>query len=62
MHGTNDVIVSLKHSERLFEVTPEPKEMKVIQHGSHAEALFRDDPQGFIELVDDWLMRKLHAS
>ena len=60
VHGTNDVIVGLRHSQRLFAAAQEPKRFDVIQHGSHAEALFRDDPDGFTERVTRWFSETLH--
>ena len=59
IHGTNDVIIDVQHSHRLYAAAPEPKQLEIIQGGSHAEALFRDDPQGFVRIVDAWLARTL---
>lgn len=54
IHGTNDMIVGVRHSHRLFESAKEPKHLEMIKGGSHAEALFRDDPTGFVRLVTAW--------
>jgi pimeloyl-ACP methyl ester carboxylesterase len=54
VHGTHDVIVDVRHSHRLFAAAQEPKRLEVIEGGSHAEALFRDDPNGFVQLVTTW--------
>jgi alpha-beta hydrolase superfamily lysophospholipase len=62
IHGTNDMIVGVRHSHRLYAAAPEPKRLAIIEGGSHAEALFRDDPQGFIEQVNTWLTRTLPVS
>ena len=59
VHGTNDVIVGLRHSERLFAAAQEQKRFDVIERGSHAEALFRDDPDGFTERVTRWFSETL---
>ncbi len=54
IHGTHDVIVGVRHSRRLFAAAKEPKWLEIIQGGSHAEALFRDDPGRFVQLVTSW--------
>lgn len=54
VHGTRDVIVGIRHGRRLFEAARDPKQLKVIEGGSHAEALFRDDPEGFLGVVRNW--------
>ena len=54
VHGTRDVIVGVRHSHRLFAAASEPKRLEIIEGGSHAEALFRDDPQRFSSLVSGW--------
>ncbi len=61
VHGTRDVIVGVEHSRRLYAAAPGPKRLEIIEGGSHAEALFRDDPDGFCALVNDWLPRPLSA-
>ena len=59
IHGTHDVIVGVDHSRRLFAAAREPKRLEIIEQGSHAEALFRDDPEGFARLVNGWWIEKL---
>ena len=54
IHGTRDVIVGVQHSHRLHAVAGEPKRLEIIDGGSHAEALFRDDPKGFSRLIGAW--------
>ncbi|MDP3703839.1 MAG: alpha/beta fold hydrolase [Candidatus Omnitrophota bacterium] len=61
IHGTHDVIVGHPHSQRLYAAAPEPKRLELIEGGSHAEALFRDDPKGFLHLVEPWLTETLTA-
>jgi len=59
VHGTKDVIVGIEHSRRLFTAAAHPKQLHVVPGGSHAEALFRDDPDGFIRLTAGWFSRTL---
>ena len=54
IHGTRDVIVGVQHSHRLYAAAGEPKRLEIIDDGSHAEALFRDDPQGMTHLIGTW--------
>ena len=55
IHGTRDVIVGVNHSRRLFAAARDPKRLDIIEGGSHAEALFRDDPERFTGIVCRWL-------
>ncbi len=59
VHGTKDASISFQHSQRLFEAASEPKELKIIEEGGHAEALFRDQPEQFLDLVKSWAHRTL---
>ncbi len=54
IHGTRDVIVGIRHGHRLFAAANEPKQFEIIQGGSHAHALFHDDPEGFLRIVAAW--------
>lgn len=59
IHGTRDVIVGVQHSHRLYAAAAEPKRLEIVEGGSHAHALFRDDPQQFTKLVLSWLAQTL---
>jgi len=59
VHGTRDAIVGLEHTRRLYAAAPEPKGLSVIEGGDHAEALFRDDPGGFLAISEPWIARTL---
>ena len=61
IHGTRDAIVGVAHSQRLYAAASEPKRFELIQGGSHAEALFRDDPKRFLDLVNVWYAQTLTA-
>ncbi|MBI2094391.1 MAG: alpha/beta fold hydrolase [Candidatus Omnitrophica bacterium] len=54
IHGTKDAIVGVQHSHRLFAAAKQPKHLEIVNGGSHAEALFRDDPEGFIQMITTW--------
>ena len=59
LHGTRDVIVGVEHSRRLYAAAREPKRLEIVEGGSHAEALFRDDPEDFLRRVRPWLIASL---
>ena len=59
IHGTRDVIVGVDHSRRLHAAAAEPKRLAIIEGGSHAQAMFRDDPRPFTNLLLDWLAQNL---
>lgn len=59
VHGTNDVIIGVEHSRRLFAAASEPKQLEIIEGGSHAETLFRDDPTQFTRLLETWFAHTL---
>lgn len=61
VHGTRDMIVDARHSRRLFEAAREPKRLEIVEGGSHAEALFQDDPDGFVRLIERWWSETLPA-
>ena len=54
VHGDRDATVGVQHSHRLYDAAREPKRLEIIKDGGHAEALFRDDPNGFVRLVQPW--------
>ena len=54
IHGTHDPIVTARHSVALYAAAAEPKRCAMIPRGLHAEALFADDPDGFVRLVSAW--------
>ncbi len=55
IHGTDDGTTFAHHSQELFAQAAGPKQLVVIEGGRHAEELYRQDPQGFVTLVEDWL-------
>ena len=54
VHGELDTIISPQHSRRLYEAAPEPKRLAIIPEGGHAEALFRETPRQFVQLINGW--------
>lgn len=62
VHGTRDVIVGVEHSRRLHAAAAEPKRLEIIEGGSHAESLFRDDPVRFLAILTAWTASTLGAA
>ena len=54
IHGTRDMIVDKKESERLFEKANMPKEMYLIEGADHNDVQFIE-PQKYWDKVSNWL-------
>lgn len=61
IHGTDDPIVSSRHSERLYAAAKDPKRLELIEGGGHAEHLFRQTPGRLLALIGEWLTQTLDA-
>jgi len=59
MHGKKDWLIRPKHSEKLFEKSPQNKQLILIDKGTHAEYLFRRDKKGTIKIFKDWFSKTL---
>jgi len=59
LHGKKDWLVRPKHSEKLFEKSPQNKEILLIENGTHAEYLFRSDKEGTIKIFKDWFNKTM---
>ena len=55
IHGTNDQVVSHRHSERLHAAAGTPKRLGLIEGGGHAEELFFHSGEDFLPLVQEGL-------
>ena len=59
IHGARDAIVGCRHAERLYAAASPPKRLEIVPDGGHAEALFRERPAWFLELLGGWLRETL---
>ena len=59
IHGEKDWLIKPSHSKRLFKIAKDPKALKIIKDGGHAERIFDVFPQQFEEICIDWLKRTL---
>lgn len=59
IHGKKDDIIPYKHSQRLFDLANEPKELVLIENGVHISALLEMHGNVYKDLVDKFFMRAL---
>ena len=59
VHGTKDWLIKPWHSEQLFEKSAGHNELMLIEDGTHAEYLFRNDREGTIKIFKDWFKKTL---
>jgi len=50
MHGEKDWLIKPEHSRRLFDMAKEPKALSIIKDGGHAERIFDEFPEQFMEI------------
>lgn len=60
IHGTNDPIISHRHSRRLYRAAAGTKQLELVEQGGHAEDLYRQDPERFLGLIRVWLRAVLN--
>ncbi len=59
IHGENDWLVKLRHSQFLFARAKGPKALKVMKDGGHAERMFDVFPDEFMKICLDWFKETL---
>lgn len=59
IHGANDWIIKPEHSQRLFEKAKEPKKLLIMDNVGHAEKIFDDKPEEFINECCQWFDKTL---
>lgn len=52
--GDRDWVVKDRHSKMLYAAASEPKKLKIIKGGGHAERLIQSDPEGMKNLILGW--------
>jgi len=58
IHGRKDWVIGYQHSQRLYEHTKSQKKIEIIENGTHAEYLLRDNPE-VISLIHAWFKNTL---
>ena len=51
VHGDRDPIINVRHCRELYSKANEPKKLKIFEGGNHAEELYRQFPEEFINTV-----------
>ncbi len=59
VHGENDWLVKLRHSQYLFAKAKGPKSLMVMKDGGHAERMFDVFPDQFMKICLDWFKETL---
>jgi pimeloyl-ACP methyl ester carboxylesterase len=59
LHGGKDWLIKPSHSHRLFVKAKEPKDVKIIDDGGHAERIFDAFPNQFEKICIDWFRQTL---
>ena len=62
IHGKDDWLIKPKHSEKLFEKSRQPKEIKIIEKAGHAEMIFDSFPEEFIRICINWFQKTLDGN
>lgn len=62
IHGAEDPTVGVRHSRELYQNAKEPKELRIFEKASHAEDIYRDYPNEFMDLVKQWFEKTLKLS
>jgi pimeloyl-ACP methyl ester carboxylesterase len=59
LHGREDWLIKHSHSEKLFKVAKEPKELHVMAGAGHAERMFAKHPDEFERLCVEWFKKTI---
>jgi len=55
IQGDRDPTIFRHHAEALYKKAKEPKRLAIIKDGLHAEELYRQNPEDFLNLCSQWL-------
>ena len=59
IHGGQDPIIDVKHSEELYIAAEQPKRLAIFKKGGHAEELFRQSARDFTSVLMEWFQNTL---
>lgn len=59
IHGAQDWLINVRHSRELFNKAKEPKKLVILERLGHAETMFDQKPDVFMEPCLDWLTNTL---
>jgi len=58
LHGTKDWVINHRHSIELKDAAPKNVELIIIKDGTHAEYMYKQDAQKFVNRINDWLKKR----
>jgi pimeloyl-ACP methyl ester carboxylesterase len=61
IHGEKDWLIKPYHSQKLFEMTKEPKKIYIVKEAGHAEKIFDDHKEEFEQACKDWFNETLRV-
>ena len=59
IHGTHDWLIRPDHSQKLYSKAKEPKKLKIVENGFHAERMFERSPSEFANWSHMWFNETL---
>ncbi len=59
IHGSDDWLINVRHSRQLYNRAKEPKRLEIIDQGGHAETLFDEKPEEFMQMAIAWFKEHL---
>lgn len=62
IHGEKDWLISFQHAQKLFDKAKDPKKLCVVPEAGHAERIFKDFPDKFIDICFSWLEKSFMDS
>ncbi len=59
IHGTHDWLIRPRHSQKLYEYAPNPKRIRIVENGLHAEKMYDQFPDELKKWTLDWFRETL---
>lgn len=59
LHGREDWIIDVSHSQHLYEKAKQPKELIIFEKAAHAERLYQQFPEKFKEVCFKWFKKTM---
>lgn len=58
LHGTKDWVINHRHSIELKDAATQNVKLIIVKDGTHAEYMYKQDAQKFVNTINDWLGEK----
>lgn len=59
VHGEKDWLINKNHSKKLFAKAKEPKQLHIFKNAGHAEKIFDEYPEEFMNVCTNWFNETL---